>query len=126
MKEKVVNGMQIFSRAIIGPVLFLPIVGIILALTSILDNPTIVGKGSILINVGTFIGSGLWPILLNLGIVFCVGIAMGMANDKKAEAALVAMFSFLVFLGSNNEWLTITHRLVQKNSISGCFDGCQR
>lgn len=112
MKDKVVNGMQIFARSVVVPVLFLPIVGIILALSSILGNPTIVGNGSFLINVGKFIGSGLWPILINLGIVFCVGIAMGMAKEKKAEAALIALFSFLAFLGANNQWLTLTGKLV--------------
>lgn len=43
MKEKLVNGAQVFARAIIVPVLFLPIAGIIIALSSILSNPTIVG-----------------------------------------------------------------------------------
>lgn len=46
MKDKVVNGMQIFARAIVVPVLFLPIVGLILAITTIFSNPSIVGEGS--------------------------------------------------------------------------------
>lgn len=113
MKEKIVNGMQIFAKAIIFPVLFLPIVGIIIALSSILSNPAIVGGNQFLINLGNFISSGLWPIMNNLGIIFCVGIAMGMAKEKKAEAALLALFSFLVYLGANNQWLNITGRLVK-------------
>ncbi|GIM30597.1 PTS system, glucose/glucoside family, IIBC component [Clostridium polyendosporum] len=121
MKDKVVNGMQIFARSVVVPVLFLPIAGIILALSSILSNPTIVGNGSFLINVGKFIGSGLWPILINLGIVFCVGIAMGMAKEKKAEAALIALFSFLIFLGANNQWLTLTEKLVPYKVTSDLY-----
>lgn len=113
MKDKIVNGMQIFARAIITPVLFLPIVGIVLALSSILSNPSIVGTGSFLIKVGAFISSGLWPILINLGIVFAVGIAMGMAKEKKPEAALIAVFSYLGFLGANNQWLSLTGRLIK-------------
>ncbi|MDT3428329.1 PTS system arbutin-like IIC component [Paenibacillus forsythiae] len=113
MKDKVVNGMQIFARAIVVPVLFLPIVGLILAITSILGNPTIVGEGSSLIHVGKFMASGVWPILTNLGIVFCVGIAMGIAKEKKAEAALIALLSYLTFLGANNEWLKLTGKLIK-------------
>lgn len=85
MKEKILNGMQVFARAIIVPVLFLPIVGIIIALSSILTNPTIVGHNAVLTNIGGFISSGLWPIMNNLSIVLCVGIAMGMAKEKKRK-----------------------------------------
>ena len=35
MKDKVVGGMQNFSKAMIGPVLFLPVVGMLIALTAI-------------------------------------------------------------------------------------------
>ncbi|MGN7398101.1 PTS transporter subunit EIIC [Peribacillus frigoritolerans] len=121
MKDKVLNSMQIFARAIVAPVLFLPIAGIILALTSILSNPVIVGEGSFLINLGKFIASGLWPMLMNLSIIFCVGIAMGMATEKKAEAALVSLFSFLVFLGANNQWLTLTGKLLPYKDSSDLY-----
>lgn len=118
MKDKVVNSMQIFARAIVVPVLFLPIVGLILAITTIFSNPTIVGEGSSLINVGKFLASGVWPILTNLGIVFCVGIAMGIAKEKKAEAALIALLSYLTFLGANNEWLKLTGKLIKYTNPS--------
>ncbi|WP_251861130.1 PTS transporter subunit EIIC [Clostridium sp. Marseille-Q2269] len=113
MKDLIVDKMQIFAKAIIVPVLFLPIVGIILALSSILSNPSIVGQKDFFMNIGKFIGSGLWPIMNNLSIIFCVGIAMGIAKEKKAEAALVAVFSYLVYLGANNQWLTLTGKLVK-------------
>lgn len=121
MKEKIVNGMQIFSRAIIGPVLFLPIAGIIIALSSILSNPTIVGSSNDLISVGKYIASGLWPIMNNLSILFCVGIAMGIAKDKKAEAAFIGVLAFLIFLGANNEWLTLMGKLVKYKSTSDLY-----
>ncbi|MFT8312666.1 MAG: PTS transporter subunit EIIC [Clostridium sp.] len=113
MKDKIVNGMQIFARSIVAPILFLPIVGILLAIVGIISNPSIVGKGSPLINVGGFVGGGLWTFLTNLSLIFCVGIAMGMAKEKKAEAALIAVFSFLFFLGANNAWLNLTGRLIK-------------
>nr|WP_243150636.1 PTS transporter subunit EIIC [Clostridium sporogenes] len=113
VKDLIVDKMQMFAKAIIVPVLFLPIVGVILALSSILSNPSIVGESGFLMNIGKFISSGLWPIMTNLSIIFCVGIAMGLAKEKKAEAALVAVFSYLVYLGANNQWLTLTGKLVE-------------
>lgn len=121
MKEKILNGMQVFARAIIVPVLFLPIVGIIIALSSILTNPTIVGHNAVLTNIGGFISSGLWPIMNNLSIVLCVGIAMGMAKEKKAEAALISLLSFLTFLGANNQWLKLTGKLVKYKVTSELY-----
>ena len=41
MKDKVVGGMQNFSKAMIGPVLFLPVVGMLIALTAIATNTAI-------------------------------------------------------------------------------------
>lgn len=121
MKEKILNGMQTFSRAIIVPVLFLPIVGIIIALSSILSNPAIVGHTNVLINIGNFISSGLWPIMNNLSLVLCVGITMGLAKEKKAEAALISLLSFLVFLGANNQWLKLTGKLVKYKATSDLY-----
>ncbi|AJA47959.1 PTS system alpha-glucoside-specific EIICB component [Clostridium pasteurianum DSM 525 = ATCC 6013] len=118
MKDKIVNGMQIFARSIVTPILFLPIVGILLAIVGVISNPSIVGEGSPLINVGEFVGGGLWTFLTNLSIIFCVGIAMGMAKEKKAEAALVSVFSFLFFLGANHAWLSLTGKLINYKQVS--------
>jgi PTS system arbutin-like IIC component len=121
MKDKVLDSMQVFSRAIIIPIFFLPIAGIILALSSLLSNPSIVGEGSSLINVGKYIASALWPILNNLGIIFCVSISFGIAKEKKHEAALVGLISYLTFLGANNQWLTITKRLVPYKTADNLY-----
>ncbi|WP_018665519.1 PTS transporter subunit EIIC [Heyndrickxia acidiproducens] len=118
MKEKLLNAMQTFSRAIVVPILFLPVIGILLAISSILSNPAVVGTHGYLTNTGNFIGSGLWPILNNLSLVFCVGMAVGMAKEKKAEASLIALFSYLVFLGANHEWLSLTGKLIKYQAAS--------
>jgi len=52
VKDLIVDKMQMFAKAIIVPVLFLPIVGVILALSSILSNPSIVGESGFLMNIG--------------------------------------------------------------------------
>lgn len=112
------NAMQTFSRAIVVPIMFLPVVGILLAVSPILSNPAVVGAHGFLIKTGNFIGNGLWPILNNLSLVFCVGMAVGMAKEKKAEASLIALFSYLVFLGANHDWLSLTGKLIKYQAAS--------
>ncbi len=75
MKEKVMDAMQKFSKAMFVPVLILPIAGILIAIGNVftnvrlierfpfLDNPITTGFGSIL-------SASLLPILTNLGIIF--------------------------------------------------------
>lgn len=41
IRQRVLENMQKFSRAMIGAVLFLPVIGLILALSSVLTNPTL-------------------------------------------------------------------------------------
>ena len=42
MKAKVMNAMQSFSKALMGPVLFLPIAGMLQALSSVMCNTAFV------------------------------------------------------------------------------------
>ncbi len=88
MKEKVMDQLQRFSKAMFIPVLILPIAGILIAVGNLftnakllellpfLDNP--VTKG-----FGTILSGSLVSILNNLGLIFCVGLAAGLANKKK-------------------------------------------
>ena len=113
MKDKIMGKLQVFSKAIIVPVLFLPIVGLVLALGTIIGNPKIVGEASVLIPIGKYISQSLWPIMTNLNLIFAIGVAMGIAKEKKQEAALIAVIAFFVFLGANQQWLTMTDQLIQ-------------
>lgn len=45
MKAKVMNAMQSFSKALMGPVLFLPIAGMLQALSSVMCNTAFVSEG---------------------------------------------------------------------------------
>ena len=42
MKQKVMDAMQSFSRALMGPVLFLPIAGMLQAISSVMSNTALV------------------------------------------------------------------------------------
>ena len=75
MKQKVMDAMQSFSKALMGPVLFLPIAGMLQAISSVMSNTALVTEGGVVWTLGKFINGGVSAVIGNLGILFCVGIA---------------------------------------------------
>lgn len=124
MKDKLMDGMQRFAKAMFIPVLILPIAGLLIAVGNLftnarlietlpfLDNPITMGFGSIL-------SGSLVSILTNLGLVFCVGIAVGLANKKKAEAGFTSLLGYLVFIHAMNNFLSFNNLLVEADSLQG-------
>ncbi|OJG97520.1 N(pi)-phosphohistidine--sugar phosphotransferase [Enterococcus termitis] len=110
MKEKVMKSASIFSKAIIQPVMFMAVTGIILSVCAILklDAMPTVGK-----DIGNFVFGVLSSGMIGqLGVIFCVGIAAALAKPKyKTDAAILGIITYLLFLYANNSWLTLTDRL---------------
>lgn len=104
-----VKKLQDFSKAMIGPVLYLPAIGLLIALFSMTTNRLWVDESSGLYLMGKFVSSMLWALMNHLGFLFCLGLASGLAKTRKAEAAFVAAMTADV-LAANNSWLTLTHR----------------
>lgn len=121
IRQRALENMQKFSRAMIGAVLFLPVIGLILALSSVLTNPTLFSETGIFHNIGQLLGDTFWPLFGNLGLLFCVGISYGLARDKKTEVALVSVMCFVMFLGANHSWLEFTGSIAEK--INGEYYG---
>lgn len=121
MKTKVMDAMQSFSKALIGPVLFLPLSGMIQALSSIMCNTSLVAEGSVIYMIGTFINGGVSTVISNLGILFCVGIAMNLAKKRKADAAFVALMSYLIWLAANSKWLDVAGLMAEGATASDLY-----
>lgn len=109
----VLKKLQDFSKAMIGPVLYLPVIGLLIALFSITTNKIWVTEGSTLYLIGKYASTILWAIMNNLGFFFCLGLASGLAKSRKAEASFVAAMSYFMYLAGNNSWLTLTQRLTE-------------
>ena len=107
MKQKVMDAMQSFSKALMGPVLFLPIAGMLQAISSVMSNTALVTEGGVVWTLGKFINGGVGAVIGNLGILFCVGIAMSLAKKRKADAAFLSLVSYLVWLAANARWLDV-------------------
>lgn len=124
MKQKVMDQLQRFSKAMFIPVLILPIAGILIAVGNLftnarllevvpfMNNPVTTGFGSIL-------SGSLVAILNNLGLIFCVGLAVGLANKKKSEAGFTALLGFLVFINAMNKFMGLTGILYSGESLRG-------
>jgi PTS system arbutin-like IIC component len=55
LKKDISKGIQNFSKALIVPILFLPIVGILMALSATMSNTAFVAENSAIYMVGKFI-----------------------------------------------------------------------
>lgn len=124
MKAKIMDAMQKFSRAMFIPVLILPIAGILIALGNLLTNARLLQALPFLDNpittsFGTILSGSLVTILVNLGLIFCVGISVGLAKDKKGEAGFTGLLAFLVFLNAMNRTLNLRGMLIEAESLSG-------
>lgn len=114
MKDKVQKLTQTFARAIIQPVMFMAVAGLIIAFAAILKIEQMpkfvqtIGNGLFTVLNGAAIGQ--------LSVIFCVGIATAIAKKKKVDAAILAITTYLIFLYANNFWLTLTHSLAKPGS----------
>ncbi|UZH05431.1 PTS transporter subunit EIIC [Heyndrickxia coagulans] len=102
MKEKAMDAMQRFSKAMFIPVLILPIAGILIAIGNVFNNAKLLETFPfldvpILTGFGSILSGSLVSILTNLGLIFCVGITVGLARKEKAIAGFTALLGYLVF-----------------------------
>ncbi|WP_432408712.1 PTS transporter subunit EIIC [Wukongibacter sp. M2B1] len=124
MKEKILNQLQNFSKGMFVPVLILPIAGLIIAFGNILTNARLAEylpflKNEMVYGLGKMLSGSLVSILVNLGIIFCVGLAVGLSKKKKAEAGFTSLLVFLVFLNAMNIFLNLTNKLAPADALRG-------
>ncbi|MBO0576859.1 hypothetical protein EXQ42_19570 [Clostridium botulinum] len=124
MKEKILNQLQNFSKGMFVPVLILPIAGIIIAIGNILTNAKLAEylpflNNGMIFGLGKMLSGSLVSILTNLGIIFCVGLAVGLSKKKKAEAGFTSLLVFLVFINAMNIFLELNNRLAPQDALRG-------
>lgn len=114
MKNNISAAVKKFSSAILKPIMFLSVVGIVIAVSVLLNRvPGVIGE------IGGFVYKlMLRAVINNLSIIFCVGIATALARRKKGDAAVVATAMYLIFLYANNLWLS-GHGMLAEAGPSG-------
>lgn len=110
MKE----GMQKFSRSAIIPIKFMAVMGLFLAFAVLMQLDFM---PSFVQSMGSLIKSMMDAMMNNLSLIFCVAITASMAKKNKLEAAVLAVIVYLMFLASNNAWLTSQHMLAKSGAM---------
>ncbi len=124
MRDKIFSSLQNFSKSMFIPVLILPIAGLIIAFGNILTNARLAEyvpllENKMIFGFGKMLSGSLVSILVNLGVIFCVGLAIGLAKKKKAEAGFTAMLAFLVFINAMNIFLNLSEKLADPTALRG-------
>ncbi|MGU0057018.1 PTS transporter subunit EIIC [Enterobacter hormaechei] len=110
--KRAVNALQNFGKSLYGPVLILPIVGLFIAFGNVLGNGNLAEYlpflGHPLIqSVGQLIAKSAVSVLVNLALVFAVGIPIGLATRDEGYAALIGLVTFIVFINAMNVTLQL-------------------
>jgi len=110
------GGLQQFGRALMLPIAVLPIAGLLLRLgqPDLLDLPAVAAAGQ--------------AIFANLGILFAIGIAVGMARENHGASGLAAVVCYFVATRGAEVIAgvpegTLTKLSVPAGLLSGCLAG---
>lgn len=99
--KKIQEKLQKFGGSLYTPVLFTAFAGIMAGLTIVFLNADIVGdianEGTLWYKFWKIIDAGVWAPYIQLPLLFAVGIPIGLAKKNKANAALVALISFMTY-----------------------------
>ena len=92
---------QRFGAAMFVPVMLFSFAGIVVALGSLFNNPTLFGNlanpGTTWYSVWDILSSGGWTVFNQEGILFTVGLPIGLANNARGRAAMESVISYLTF-----------------------------
>lgn len=124
MKKKMLDAMQQFSKGMFVPVLILPIAGLLIAFGNLFTNAKLAEvlplfKNPVINGFGKILSGSLVSILTNLGLIFCVGLAVGLAKEKKSHAGFTAVLSYLVYINAMNIYMNINKLLVPADQLRG-------
>lgn len=126
MKEKIMVALEKFSKAMVQPLSYISVAGMILVVGVLVTNKAIVGLLPFLgwapiQLVGNLLYQCIMVIINNLGLVFAVGIAAALAKKDKHQAAMIGLMSYFMFLVANNTTLSTNGLLAEANKMLGLY-----
>ena len=122
MANKLKSSLEVFSKSIVQPLMYLSVAGTVLILGILLTNQTITSMVPFLqlpffATMGKIIYNSLMFIVNNLAVIFCAGIAGAMAKKDKGHATLIGLMSFFLFLNANNITLEAMGMLAEPGQL---------
>jgi PTS system N-acetylglucosamine-specific IIC component len=122
----IVTGAQQLGRALMLPIAVLPVAALLLRL----GQPDVIGLVPFLAPVGPPIAVAGGAIFSNLGLLFAVGVAVGLARENHGAAGLAALVCYLVttegakiVIGGEDAARAISRMSVPAGIISGVIAG---
>ena len=126
MKDKIFAALEKFSKAMVQPLSYISVAGMILVVGVLITNSTVVGLlpflgwGPIQL-IGNLLYQCIMVIINNLGLIFAVGIAAALAKKDKHQAALIGLMAYFMFLVANNTTLSTNGLLAEPNAMVGLY-----
>lgn len=122
MANKLKSSLEVFSKSIVQPLMYLSVAGTVLILGILLTNQTITSMVPFLqlpffATIGKIIYNSLMFIVNNLAVIFFAGIAGAMAKKDKGHATLIGLMSFFLFLNANNITLEALGMLAEPTQL---------
>lgn len=126
MKDKIFGVLQRVGRSFMLPIAILPAAGLLLGFGGSFSNMTtletygltgIMGPGTFLNAIFIVMRDAGDIVFANLPIIFAIGVAIGMAKQEKAVAALSAAIAFFIMHASIGALITISGGA--ENMLSG-------
>lgn len=105
MKDKIFGVLQRIGRSFMLPIAILPVAGLFLGIGASFSNETmlrayglwsVMGEGTWIYTFFKVLNAAGQVVFDNLPLLFAMGVAIGMAKNEKAVAALAATVAFLV------------------------------
>jgi phosphotransferase system glucose/maltose/N-acetylglucosamine-specific IIC component len=126
MKEKVMNGLEKFSKAMLSPLSYISAAGLILVLGALLTSTSLSAMIPVLQwtpikLLGQLIYNCIMVIINNLSLMFCVGIAAALAKKNKQQAAIIGLMSYFMYLTAGNVTLTQLGMLAEPDPMVGLY-----
>lgn len=124
MKEKLMGSMEKFAKAMVQPLMYLSVAGMVLILGVLITNTTVTNmlpflKWWPIQLIGNLIYQCIMVIINNLSIVFCVGISAALGKKDKQQAAMIGLLSYFMFLTANNITLKTFGMLAEPTKMLG-------
>ena len=124
MKKKVMNALENFSKAMLQPLMYLSVGGLILAIGALLTNSAISGalpflKWAPIQILGNLMYQTIYVIVNNLAVLFVIGIPAAMAKKDKHHAGIIGLMSYPSYLTMLNFLLSVLVFAVFQQFIFG-------
>ena len=124
MKKKLMNALEVFAKAMVQPLSYLAVAGMIMVLGVLLTNSTVTGllpflKWTPIQIVGELLYQGVMLFINNLHVVFAIGIPAALAKKDKHQAALIGFLSYIMYLKTSNILLDYMGKLAEPSEMLG-------